>query len=147
VDPLSRRNFWELIYVLAQQGTTVFVTTHYLEEAEYCDRLALMNRGKLIALDTPSAIRFSLKEPLLAIEASEPLRAVELLGREAAVQGAGLFGRNIHALAVDPVRAEAAIRKILGDAGIAVRSVERIPPSLEDVFVALIEKAGGAVDG
>jgi ABC-2 type transport system ATP-binding protein len=147
VDPLSRRNFWELIYVLAQQGTTVFVTTHYLEEAEYCDRLALMNRGKLIALDTPAAIRSSLNDPLLAIEASESLRAVELLERAGTVRRAGLFGRSIHALVSDPEIGEAAVRKILGDARITVRSVERIPPSLEDVFVALIDEAGGAVDG
>ncbi len=79
VDPLSRRSFWELIYDLAAKGTTVFVTTHYMEEAEHCHRLALMNRGRLIALDTPKRLRDDMKSPLFEVRTSNGLRAIEAL--------------------------------------------------------------------
>ncbi len=147
VDPLSRRAFWDLIYGLAGAGTTVFVTTHYMEEAEYCDRLALMNRGKLIALDAPSAIRERLTAPILEAEISEPLRALELIEGAEGVERAALYGRAVHAVVREESAATAAIRQVLGANGIAVRSIRRIEPSLEDVFVALVEQSGGALDG
>ena len=79
VDPLARRRFWELIHTLTLSGTTVFVSTHYMEEAEYCDRLALMNRGKLIALDTPAKIRGRMPDTLLELQTDDGPRAVEAL--------------------------------------------------------------------
>ena len=96
VDPISRRDFWDLIYTLAAGGTTVFVTTHYMEEAEYCHRLALMNRGKLIALDTPAHLRENLRQPLLEIRAGDSTRAVEALQGQPGVAEVGLFGRALH---------------------------------------------------
>jgi ABC-2 type transport system ATP-binding protein len=147
VDPLSRRAFWDLIYRMAAAGTTVFVTTHYMEEAEYCDRLALMNRGRLIALDAPSAIRERLTAPILEAEISEPLRALELIEQAPGVSRAGLYGRAVHAVVAEERAGADAIRGALEPAGIAVRSIRRIDPSLEDVFVALVEESGGAVDG
>ena len=94
VDPISRRGFWDLIYALAAAGTTVFVTTHYMEEAEFCHRLALMNRGKLIALDTPARLREGLREPLLEARTSDGTRAIEALEGAPGVGPAGLFGRG-----------------------------------------------------
>ncbi len=88
VDPVSRRNFWELIYTLADGGTTVFVSTHYMEEAEYCHRLALMNRGRLIALDRPAALREQMSEPILEITATHGPEAAQAL-REAPGRGRG----------------------------------------------------------
>src|SRR4030095_2854333 len=83
VDPRSRRSFWDLVNTLSERGTTIFVSTHYMEEAEYCHRLALMNRGMLVALDTPVGLRRSMTEPILEVEADPPARAVEsLLGAE-----------------------------------------------------------------
>jgi len=148
VDPISRRSFWDLIYALAAEGTTVFVTTHYMEEAEYCYRLALMNRGKLIALDTPASLREHLREPLLEVRASDSTRAVEALQGESGIAEVGLFGRALHATLREGEDVEAArsrIPSLLKAKGIAVESVEPIQPSLEDVFVALVEKTGGAV--
>lgn len=147
VDPISRRHFWDLIYQLAAEGTTVFVTTHYMEEAEYCHRLALMNRGNLIALDTPSAIRTKLTEPLLEIASKESIQAIRLLQKTPSVIRAGLYGRTIHATVKDAARAEKEIREILGSHHVTVDRIETIEPSLEDVFISLVESAGGAADG
>jgi ABC-2 type transport system ATP-binding protein len=96
VDPISRRNFWDLIYSLAGGGTTVFVSTHYMEEAEYCQRLALMNRGRLVALDTPARLRASMSEPLLEIRTDSGPAAVECIRDVPGVLEAGLFGRAVH---------------------------------------------------
>ena len=143
VDPISRRGFWDLIYALASAGTTVFVTTHYMEEAEYCDRLALMNRGKLIALDTPAKLREGFAQPLLEVRTGSGAQAAELLEGTPGVRGAGLFGRAIH-VTLQPGTGREEIRRRLAEHGIEVDSIEEIPPSLEDVFIARIEEAGGA---
>jgi len=145
VDPLSRRSFWDLIHELARGGTTVLVSTHYMEEAEYCHRLALMNRGKLVALDTPPALRKKLGAPILEVRAADAPAAVEALQGEPAVQAVGLFGRALHATVDDAARGEDAVRRRLGEAGIEIESLRRIPPSLEDVFVALVQESGGAL--
>ncbi len=141
VDPISRRAFWDLIYVLAAAGTTVFVTTHYMEEAEYCNRLALMNRGQLIALDTPARLRESRRDPLLEIRTRNGPAVVEALQGAPGVRQVGLFGRNVHATISEEGMDVAAW---LAARGVEVEGVEEITPSLEDVFVALVEEAGGA---
>ena len=148
VDPISRRGFWDLIYALAAGGTTVFVTTHYMEEAEFCHRLALMNRGKLIALDTPARLREGLREPLLEARTSDGTRTIEALEGAPGVAQAGLFGRAVHVSlkeGEDAGRDRARLAELLAGRGIEVESIERIEPSLEDVFIALVEKTGGAV--
>ena len=146
VDPISRRRFWDLIYELASGGTTVFVSTHYMVEAEYCNRLALMNRGKLIALDTPARVKSMLRKPLLEIRSSDVVRSLRVLQEEKAVLEAGLFGRAIHATVTDAAAGKQRVRDLLMKNNITVESIERIEPSLEDVFVGLVEEAGGAVD-
>jgi ABC-2 type transport system ATP-binding protein len=147
VDPVSRRSFWELIYALAAGGTTVLVTTHYLEEAEYCHRLALLNRGRLIALDTPAGLRAGLGEAVLEIECDDPPRAAEALDGTPGVIAAGLYGRTVHAAVEDAGEGERTVRGRLEEAGIGVSDVRAVEPSLEDVFVSLVEAAGGAVAG
>jgi ABC-2 type transport system ATP-binding protein len=147
VDPLSRRSFWELIYALAAAGTTVLVTTHYLEEAEYCHRLALLNRGRLIALDTPAGLRRGLGLQILELECDDPPRAAEALAGAPGVAAAGLYGRTVHAAVEDAAAGERAVRARLDREGIAVAAVRAVEPSLEDVFVALVAAAGGAVAG
>jgi ABC-2 type transport system ATP-binding protein len=147
VDPVARRAFWDLINELADGGTTVLVTTHYMEEAEHCRRLALMNRGRLIALDSPTALRASMSEPLFQVQTPDAPRAVEALAKSPAVLEASLFGRTVHVVTEEAGAAEASIRATLADVGVAVTSVEQIPPALEDVFVALIRREGGAVEG
>jgi ABC-2 type transport system ATP-binding protein len=147
VDPLARRAFWEVIHELAAAGTTVFVSTHYMEEAEYCDRLALMNRGRLIALGPPAELRAGMPEPVLRVDASEPARAVAALAGAEGVLDASLFGRLLRVVVADAARARAVIRERLDAAGLVCRSVEVVPPSLEDVFVSRVRHAGGAVVG
>jgi len=144
VDPISRRRFWDLIYDLAERGTTVFVSTHYMEEAEYCHRLALMNRGRLIALDTPGRLRASMVEPILEVRTSDGPRAVEALAGDPAVLDTGLFGRNVHAVVRDLVAARSVIPERLAAHGVTLQSLEPIAPSLEDVFVARVRAEGGA---
>jgi ABC-2 type transport system ATP-binding protein len=145
VDPLSRRNFWDLIATLAAGGTTVFVSTHYMEEAEYCHRLALMNRGRLIALDTPAALRAGTREPILEIRTAASARAVEALAGAPGVLGAGMYGRAVHVLVSDRAAARAAIPERLRAAGIEFGAMAEIPPALEDVFIARVLAAGGAL--
>ena len=144
VDPTSRRNFWELIYALADGATTVLVSTHYMEEAEYCNRLSLMNRGQLIAVDTPAALRESLAQPILEVRASDAPRAAEVVQGLEGVLEAGLFGRLLHVAVADADRAREGIRSALEASGIEVGGIDEIMPSLEDVFVARVREAGGA---
>ncbi len=147
VDPISRRNFWELIYSLADGGTTVLVSTHYMEEAEYCHRLALMNRGRLIALDTPQNVRRLMTEPLLEIATGRgPEVAQALQGRPGVVEAA-MFGRAVHVAVESAEAAAKSIPPFLASRGLPVEGIQPISPSLEDVFVALVRREGGAVEG
>jgi len=147
VDPLARRRFWDLVSEMAARGTTVFVSTHYMEEAEYCNRLALMNRGRLIALDTPRALRARVVEPILKVKTDDAPRAVEALSSAPGVLDAAMFGRALHVTVEDAANGEAAVRQALEHAGQRVEDVEPIEPSLEDVFVSLVRAEGGAVVG
>jgi len=141
VDPISRRNFWELIYNVAGQGVTVFVTTHYMDEAEHCDRLGLIYGGKLIALGSPRELKTRQHTGVLLEMHGEPLMtALEMLTADAAVSDVAIFGNALH-LITDHEANIPGIRERLERAGVALRALERIQPSLEDVFVSLIEQA------
>ncbi|MDX1674743.1 MAG: ABC transporter ATP-binding protein [Longimicrobiales bacterium] len=145
VDPLARRRFWDLIDELAAAGTTVLVSTHYMEEAEYCHRLALMNRGELIALDAPASLRASVELPLYRVTVAEPARAVAALQGADDVLEAAMFGRTLHVLTER--EDEGGIRSALEAEGLEPQSLDRASPSLEDVFVALVRREGGAREG
>jgi len=140
VDPLSRRSFWDLIYDLAGRGVTVFVTTHYMEEAEYCDRLALIYRGELVALGTPTEMKNQLMaDQVLCVACDRPHEALGLASKVEGVRDAALFGRDIHLMTEDAEALAPRLRQALAEVGFQVGLVERITPSLEDVFVSLIE--------
>jgi ABC-2 type transport system ATP-binding protein len=147
VDPSARRQFWDLINALAQGGTTVLVSTHYMEEAEYCNRLILMNRGKRIALDEPAGIRGMMDEPLLEIRTSDPPHAVEALRTMDGVLEAAMFGRLVHVVVENEASARETIPSCFTERGIPLEGIQRVAPSLEDVFVALIREEGGAAEG
>jgi ABC-2 type transport system ATP-binding protein len=147
VDPLARRAFWDLIHALAEHGTTVLVSTHYMEEAEYCDRLILMNRGRLIAAGTPAVLRASMHDPIFEVEADDAPRAVEVLSGCAVVIEASMFGRRVHVVVNDAGAAESDVPAAMRAAGLSGGAMTRIAPSLEDVFVALVRREGGAVVG
>jgi ABC-2 type transport system ATP-binding protein len=143
VDPLARAAFWGLIRDLSGTGHTIFVSTHYMDEAEYCHRLALMYRGKVIALGTPAELKAGLTaHSLLNLETSDPLDSMRALEGLAGVHDVAVFGGGLHVTLddVDDVEATSArVRERLAAQGIDVRKLEQIEPSMEDVFVALIE--------
>jgi len=147
VDPVARRRFWDLIDDLSDNGTTVFVSTHYMEEAEYCHRLALLNRGRLIALDTPHALRDRVVEPILEVKADDAPGAVGALEGAADVLEVAMFGRALHVTVADEERGAESVRRALGAAGHRVDHIATVAPSLEDVFVSLVRAEGGAVIG
>jgi ABC-2 type transport system ATP-binding protein len=141
VDPIARRTFWDLIYQLSSAGHTVFVSTHYMDEAEYCHRLALMYRGKIIALGTPAELKVSLEDhSLLRVETSDIFSSMKLLEGMAGVSDVAVFGGGLHVTVTDDSRAIPQIRAALERAGITVTVLESILPSMEDVFVAMIER-------
>ncbi|MGD0832431.1 MAG: ABC transporter ATP-binding protein [Terracidiphilus sp.] len=138
VDPITRRQFWDLIHQMAEEGVTVFVTTHYMEEAEYCNRLALIFRGKIVALGTPTELkRDSMKGELLLVEC-EPLgSAVEALQSARGVMDAAVFGNALHLVVQDAEAAIPRLKSYLAEHNVEASRMEKIRPSLEDVFVSL----------
>ncbi len=140
VDPISRRAFWDLIYELADSEVTVFVTTHYMEEAEYCDRLGLIYRGELIAGGAPRELKLRLMpEEVIDVLVERPQEAMAHLEDLPGVKDAALFGRSLHVVADDAGQAAERVREVLTRQGFRVDRIEKIVPSLEDVFVSLIE--------
>ncbi|MBI4491297.1 MAG: ABC transporter ATP-binding protein [Chloroflexi bacterium] len=139
VDPVSRRRFWTMIYGLARTGVTVFVTTHYLDEAEHATRVAMIHGGVLRALASPAELkRGALQGHLLSLVCDTPMQAVALLERAPGVREVALYGTTIHAL-IDPAQQTAeGLSAWLGDVGITVHGATRIEPTLEDVFISLI---------
>jgi len=140
VDPVSRRSFWTLIYGLARDGVTIFLTTHYIDEAEHADRVALMLNGRVVALASPRALRETgLAGTLLEIEAEPAIDALSLLPSMPGVKEVTLYGAVLHVL-VDGVAPET-LEARLREAGLVVRDARPIRPSLEDVFVSRIKSA------
>jgi len=140
VDPLARGAFWHLIHDLAETGHTIFVSTHYMDEAEYCHRLALMYRGKVIALGTPEDLKNSLSSHiLLNLETGDLLETMRALEGVEGVSDVAVFGAGLHVTVYDPASGPARVRERLEARQIAVNRLERIQPSMEDVFVAMIE--------
>lgn len=138
VDPISRRQFWDLIQAMATDGVTVFVTTHYMEEAEYCNRLALIFRGKMVALGTPTELKQkSMKGELLLVECAPLGPAVEALQSAPSVLDAAVFGNSLHLVARNADSAIPEVKQYLADHQIALQRIEKIRPTLEDVFVSL----------
>ena len=140
VDPNSRRRFWDLIHGLAAGGVTVLVTTHYMEEAEYCDRLGVIYRGELAALGTPAELKAGeMQEAVIGVECPRPQEALAVVEALGSVREAALHGCGLHAVARDAATALREIPAALAAAGLTAERVERVTPSLEDVFVSLIE--------
>jgi ABC-2 type transport system ATP-binding protein len=151
VDPISRREFWELIYTMAGGGVTVLVTTHYMDEAELCRRVGFISKGKLIALDTPEALKESqMRGQVLEISSSDPDRAMRVLLAEQAegrlaFDEVALYGAQIHAvvadavLGIDPNEVADRVARLLSGAGLEVHGVVWIAPTLEDVFISVVK--------
>jgi ABC-2 type transport system ATP-binding protein len=141
VDPISRRNFWSLIQQMGEKGVTTFVTTHYMDEAEYCGRLALIYQGKIIALGTPSELKLkTLSQGVLEVECDPLVPALDLLKKEPWISESAVFGDGLHVIGKEGVDLEREINVLFQKHGIFLKRMGWIRPSLEDVFVSLIEK-------
>jgi drug efflux transport system ATP-binding protein len=143
VDPISRRNFWNLIQQMGERGVTTFVTTHYMDEAEYCDRLALIYQGKIIALGTPSELKWkTIAQGVLEVECHPLISALDLLQKEPWISESAVFGDSLHVIGEEGRDIEQEVILLFQKHRIHVKRMERISPSLEDVFISLIAKEG-----
>lgn len=142
VDPISRRNFWDLINDLSANGITVFVTTHYLEEAEFCNNIILINAGKLIAEGNSKQLKNNyLQSTILEIECERVVNAMEILEKEDFVDEVSIFGNNMHIAVNSKYTGQEQISNILSSKNsIAIKRIDKIIPTLEDVFIHLLEK-------
>jgi len=141
IDPISRRNFWSLIQQMGEEGVTTFVTTHYMDEAEYCGRLALIYQGRIIALGTPSELKMkTLAQGVLEVECDPLVPALDLLKKESWISESAVFGDGLHVIGKGDVDLEREVNVLFQKHGISLRRMGWIRPSLEDVFVSLIEK-------
>jgi ABC-2 type transport system ATP-binding protein len=143
VDPVSRREFWKLLSEFLEMGITILVSTPYLDEAERCARVALLHEGRLLAHDTPDALRGSLPGRVVEVIAADQDRAVSFVQGEPGVEDVQTFGERTHVRVAPEAASDAAARIAgrLSGAGIEVRSAREVPPSLEDVFIALLTRA------
>jgi len=138
VDPEARRSFWDLIYTLAEAGATIFVSTHYMDEAEHCGRLGIMNAGRLLALDSPTALKQTAVSGTAWDIRVEPLiAALDLLAGLPGVTYAGLLGDHLHAITVPQAHTAETLRAALAAAGLATSAIDPAEVTLEDVFTAL----------
>jgi len=145
VDPISRRNFWELINQLSSEGTTVLVTTHFLDEAEYCNDIILINAGNLIASGSPMELKTThITTPLLEVtlEDGEIVDALEAIRSQPWAVETSVFGTRLHVMVADETAGRKQIRILLEGKGHRVKTIDRIIPSLEDVFLYLLEHDG-----
>ena len=143
VDPLSRREFWNLIDQLSATGVTVLVTTHYLDEAEHCNRIAIIHGGRLAALGTTNELkRVFAGRTIVEVQAGNPIEAMRLLDGMPDVEKTSVFGTAVHAVLKAGADDKAAIADRLRQSGVAVNGVAPVQPSLEDVFLEVVEHAG-----
>ena len=141
VDPISRRQFWELIQRMASDGATVFVTTHYMDEAEYCRRLVLIDAGRIVAAGSPSELKQEkMKGELLNLECDRVGQALELLQAHPLVLDSAIFGDSIHVVVAEAAESAPVLNAYLSEKGVAVRRIGQIAPTLEDVFVSLTSR-------
>jgi ABC-2 type transport system ATP-binding protein len=140
VDPTARQTFWELIYQLSSQGTSVLVTTHYMDEAEQCHRIGMIFNGKLVAVDTPTLLKEKIPGKVYELEAENTIKASEVLRQIPGITEVSPFGRRLHILTEANTPTKKDIRRTLAGAGITSSSLEQVPPRLEDVFIYVAQK-------
>jgi len=142
VDPIMRRNFWDLIYDFSRQGKTIFVTTHYMDEAEHCDRMALIIAGKIIAMDTPSQLKRDLDYDVYALTVENFIAVFDMISKLQFIDEAAIFGSNIHILCERGFNLKSGLAGVLKGAGIKKYRLEKIEATLEDVFVTSARRLG-----
>jgi ABC-2 type transport system ATP-binding protein len=154
VDPISRREFWELIYMMASQGVTILVTTHYMDEAELCQRVGFISKGRLVALDTPDRLKQSqMRGQVLEIDCGRSQAAMPILqaarrSGELPFDEVALYGAQIHVVVPDAQEFREPVRALLEREGVPVKGIEWIAPTLEDVFISAVKpRDGRAAEG
>jgi ABC-2 type transport system ATP-binding protein len=146
VDPISRRQFWELIYQMTKDGVTVLVTTHYMDEAELCQRVGFISGGRLVALDSVGELkRTQMRGQVLEINVGDPERAMQILktarqSRQISIDEVALYGAQLHAVVPEAQEADAIIRRLLAEENIKINSIQLIIPTLEDVFISAVKE-------
>jgi len=141
VDPISRRVFWRLIDDLSTHGTTILVTTHYLDEAERCDRVAIIHAGRLAALGSTRELKATFRDrPIVEVRAADAVQAMSVLDRLPAVEKTSLFGTAVHAVLRDASTSSETVRAALASAGVPVVGIAPVVPSLEDVFIDVVDR-------
>ena len=147
VDPVSRRDFWRILYQLLRERVTIFLSTAYLDEAERCHRVALIHRGRLLACGTPHDLKKLMRGTILEIRAADPRRVTTLLRERLRAAAVGLFGDRVHVVTAAPEQTAAEAAAILAEAGVPPAAVRAIPPSLEDVFISVLTQKETANGG
>lgn len=140
IDPIARQEFWDLLYEKADEGTTLFVTTHHMDEAERCHKLAFIYEGQIIALGSSGKVKGKMKGEILEVFCDEEERALEVLKERKELVEVALYGPALHVVAKSAEEAKQLINSVLKEENISLRSLQKIEPSLEDVFVSLIEE-------
>ncbi len=143
VDPVSRRDFWRILYQLLREKVTIFVSTAYLDEAERCNRVGLLHKGELLAIGTPDEVKKLMRGTIIEIRSREPRRATSLLRERLESDSVGLFGDRVHIMTLDPDRAASEAEQILSEAGFKLGGIRTIEPALEDVFVSVLSQENG----
>ena len=138
VDPVSRREFWRILHQLHEEKVTIFVSTAYLDEADRCDRIGLIHRGRLLACGSPCEVKRLMRGVILEIRMDDPRPAVSILRRRLSDATVGLFGDRLHVVSMEPDRAAAESQAALAAAGLTVLGIRPIEPSLEDVFISIL---------
>jgi len=138
VDPVSRRDFWRILYQLHRQKVTIFVSTAYLDEAERCNRLGFIHQGKLLACGSPHEIKKLMTKAILEVRTMKPRQAAILLRKNLETGSVNLFGDRLHLIARDPEKTTKMVKALLTEAGLDVSSIRLIKPTLEDVFVSVL---------
>ena len=143
VDPVSRRKFWDLIYDMADTGVTTLVTSHYLDEDEFCDKLALLYQGRLIALGTPQELKGTIGGEILALYPDRLDEAFEVVRSLPTVTTVSIFGNSLHVATSNPEQAQVMVQEALEARQISVRRLAPVAPTLEDAFIAMITRVRG----
>jgi ABC-2 type transport system ATP-binding protein len=147
VDPISRRAFWDLLYDLAEGGTTIMVTTHYMDEAEHCQSLAFIQNGQIVATGSPAGIKErEMRGQVIEIDCDDPALAIPALRDMGLFDEVALYGALIHAVAADAERLKPRIERALREAGVEIETMDVIAPSLEDVFIASVRRPVAPVE-
>jgi len=140
VDPVSRRDFWRILHQLLEEGVTIFVSTAYLDEADRCNRVGLIHRGKLLACDTPAGLKKLMRGTILEVRSGEPRRTSRLLKERLQDASVALFGNKVHVVTMVPREASHSIEGICRQEGVSLAEIRIIEPNLEDVFVSVLSR-------